>query len=122
MGLRSLGAAAAALFLLSLPVHAQDAASTVSFEGLGFTFDQTLGTSVNITQVPAEPPTRERLSAPGPHHLAFTLYGPRPERARAPRPINAPGVVRFYRTADLAGYGWASRQLEASDVAAGCAR
>lgn len=114
MGLRSWGVAAAtaALLLLSLPVRAQDAASTVSFEGVGFTFDQALGTSVNITQVPAEPPTPEGPSAPSPRHLAFTLYGPRPEVARVPRPIDAPGVVRFYRTADLAGYEWASRQLE----------
>lgn len=112
MRLRPWGVAAAALFLLSLPVHAQDAASTVSFEGVGFSFDKALGASVNITQVPGEPPTPEGPSAPSPGHLAFTLYGPRPESARAPRPIDAPGVVRFYRTADLAGYGWASRQLE----------
>jgi len=113
MRLRSGWLAASALVLLSLPVHAQDASSTVSFDGVGFSYDEALGRSVSITQVPGEPPTLEGPSAPGAGHLSFTLYGPRPEGARIPRPIDAPGVVRVYPTAGLAGYDWASGQLEA---------
>ncbi len=114
MGLRSRGitAAAVALLLLPLQVQAQDVPSTVAFEGVGFTFDQALGTSVNITQVPGEPPSPDEPFSLGPRHLAFTPYGPRQEGAKVPRPIDAPGVVRFYRTADLTDYDWASRQLE----------
>ena len=113
MGLRSLSLAVAGLILLSLPVHAQDTASTVSFDGVGFTFDSTLGTSANITDVPAQRPHRNGIGAPNAAHLAFTLYGQRAEASRIPRPLDSPGVARFYRVADLGRYEWASAQLEA---------
>ena len=114
MGIHSRGiaAAAAALLLLPLSVQAQDQSSTVSFDSVGFTFDQALGSSVNITQVPGEPPSPEGPFDLGPRHRAFSLYGPRQEAKKVPRPIDAPGVVRFYGTADLADYDWASQQLE----------
>lgn len=108
---RSITAATVALLLLPLQVQAQDVSSTVAFKGVGFTYDQALGTSVNITQVPGEPPSPGVSFNLGPRHLAFTPYGPRQEDAKVPRPIDAPGVVRFYRIADLADYDWASRQL-----------
>lgn len=113
MGYKSSGlaAAAAALLLVSLPVYAQDAASTVSFDGNGFTFDEALGVSVNISQVPGGPPGEDGPSALGPGHLTFTLYGPRQEDAKVPREFNAPGSVRFFHTADLVGHDWQSRQL-----------
>jgi len=113
MGLRSngLAAAAAALLLVSLPVYAQDEPSTVSFDGIGFTFDEALGVSVNIAQVPGGSPGEDGPSAVGPGRLALTLYGPRGEAAKVPRAFSAPGVVRFYHAADLAGHDWQSRQL-----------
>jgi hypothetical protein len=95
------------------PVVMQDAASTVSFDGVTFSFDQTLGTSANSTQVPGQPIDVEQPSGPEVSHLAFTLYGPRSEGAKVPRVGVAPGVLRFYRTADLAGYDQASQELEA---------
>lgn len=114
MGLhtRVMAAAAMALLILPLQVQAQDVSSTVSFDRVGFTFDEVLGTSVNVTQVPGEPASDGPFSL-GPRHRAFTIYGPRQEDAKVPRPINAPGVVRFYRTADLAEYDWQSQQLDA---------
>jgi len=113
MGLRSIGlaATAAALLLVSLPVYAQDEPSTVSFDGIGFTFDEALGASVNIAQVPGWSPGEDGPSYVGPPRLAFTLYGSRQEDAKIPRATSAPGVVRFYRTADLAGHSWQSQQL-----------
>jgi hypothetical protein len=113
MGIRSRGlaTAVAALLLASLPAYAQDESSTVSFDGFGFTFDEALGASVNIMQVPSKPPEAFMLSFPSPDHLAFTIYGPRSEGAKVPRANRAAGVVRFYPTADLADYAWPSQQL-----------
>lgn len=113
MGLRSngLAAAAALLLLVSVPALAQDEVSTVSFDDNGFTFDGTLGASVNITQVPGGPPGQDGPSDIGPGRLAFTLYGPRQDGAKIPRTFEAPGVVRFFRIADLEGHGWQSQQL-----------
>ncbi len=108
---RGLAAATAALLLVSLPVYAQESTSTVLFAGNGFTFDESLGASVNITQVPGGPTGEDGPAALGPGHQAFTLYGPRQEGARVPRALSSPGVVRFYRTADLAGHGWQAQQL-----------
>ena len=113
MGWRSNGSAAAAavLLLVSLPAIAQDEPSTISLNGMGFTFDEALGASVNVAQVPGGSPGEVGPSAVGPGRLTFTLYGPRQEAAKVPRAFDAPGVVRFYRTADLAGHEWQSRQL-----------
>ncbi len=113
MGYKSSGfaTAAAALLLISLPAYAQDTVSTVSFDGNGFTFGEALGVSVNITQVPGGPPGGDGPSALGPGRLTFTLYGPRQEGTKVPRTFSAPGNVRFFRTADLEGHDWQSRQL-----------
>jgi hypothetical protein len=101
------------LFVGAVPALAQDASSSVTFDGLGFDFDRLLGASVNVTQVSGQPTDVEQPFGPEPPHLAFTLYGPRSVESRAPRVGAAPGVVRFYRTADLAGYDQASQQVEA---------
>jgi hypothetical protein len=101
-----------ALFLGGAPALAQDTASSVTFDGLGFDFDRVLGASVNITQVTGQPTDVEQPFGPEPPHLAFTLYGQRSEETGVPRASRAPGVVRFYRTADLAGYDQASQQVE----------
>lgn len=98
---------------LALPVQAQDAVRTVSLDGVGFSFERVLGTSVNISQVPGRSPDAQQLDGPQPPHLAFTLYGRRAEDKRIPRPIDAPGVVRFYHTADLAPYELQAQQLAA---------
>lgn len=101
------------LVLGGSPTLAQDTSSSVTFDDVGFGFDESLGTSVNVTQVPGEPTDVEQLSAPEAPHLAFTLYGPQSEATRVPRASVAPGVVRFYRTADLAGYDQSSQALDA---------
>lgn len=113
MGLRSRGIAAAVATLLLLPLsaQAQEQSSTVAFDGVGFSFDQALGSSVNITQVPGEPPSPAGPFDLGPRHLTFSLYGSRQESAKVPRPIDAPGALRFYHAADLGDYDWASEQL-----------
>ena len=90
--------------MLALPAQAQDGSSRVSFDGIGFTFDHTLGKSVNILTVRAQRPDSQQFEVPDAAHIAFVPYGRRAESAKVPRVFDAPGVVRFYRVADLSGY------------------
>jgi hypothetical protein len=116
MKLRTRAAVAiVAVLLLALPLPAlgQDDESSVSFDGAGFSFDASLGSSVNITRVPGQPAEAEQPFGPDLPHLAFTLYGPRAEFSRVPRVGDAPGVIRAYRVDDIAGYEEASEQLAA---------
>lgn len=110
---RSLATVAAAIFLASMPVQAQETPSVVSFQGISFAFDRSLGTNVNIMEVPGDPPRGAFLvSSPGAGHLAFSLYGTRRPEQRLPRSFEVPGTVSFYRVSDLADYTRASQQLE----------
>lgn len=105
-------ATAVVMLLLALPVQAQDG-SSVTFDGVGFSFDRTLGSSVNVNRVPGvEPEDPESIDVPDARHIAFSLYGSRAELARVPRVADTDGVVRVYETADLDGYGLASERLE----------
>jgi hypothetical protein len=103
----------AALIVPGLGAHAQEDRSFVTFDGIGFSFDRSLGSSVNVTRVPGQPLDVEQPGGPDVPHLAFTLYGTRAEAAQVPRVALGRGVVRAYRTADLDGYEEASEQLEA---------
>jgi hypothetical protein len=98
------------MLMLALPVQAQGGGSTVSFDGIGFSFDRSLGTGVNITQVRGKPSNNQGLDIPDAAHLAFAIHGRRSESAKALRAFDAPGVVRVYRVADLAGYDIASQR------------
>jgi hypothetical protein len=109
----AVAAMSAALLFLPLPAAAQDGGSSVSFDGVGFAFDATLGESVNITRVPGQPADLEQPGGPDLPHVTFTLYGSRAEGARVPRVGFAPGVVRTYGMEDIARYDEASAQLEA---------
>jgi hypothetical protein len=93
------------------PILAQDATKPVAFDGVAFSFEDVLGSSASITQVPGGPNDVEQPVESDVAHLAFTLYGPRAEGAKTPKVGVAPGVVRFYRTADLTG-SQSSRQLD----------
>lgn len=104
--------AAAALLTLAVPAQGQDGGSRVSFDGVGFSIDRTLGTSVNITKVPSQPPDTQGLDSPDAGHLSFVPYGRRAESAKVPRAGTAPGVVRVYRVADLAAYDMAAPRVE----------
>jgi hypothetical protein len=97
---------------LAVPVQGQDGGSRVSFDGIGFSFDRTLGTGVNITQVRGRPSGNQGLDIPDATHLAFAIHHKRTEEAKALRASAAPGVVRAYRVADLAGYEIASQRAE----------
>jgi hypothetical protein len=103
---------AALVVVMGLPVQAQVGGGSVSFDDISFTFDAELGSSVNITRVPGEPPDLEVIVGPQSPHIAFSLYGARDEGSRVPRVGRSGGVVRAYVTADLAGYEAATSELE----------
>lgn len=113
MKLRSMRAVTivAALSLVALPVQAQDTPSSVAFDGIGFAFDGTLGSSVNITQVPGQAADIDSPEGPDTPHLAFTLYGTKAEGSRTPRVGASDGVVRVYPAAGLAGNELAAAEL-----------
>lgn len=109
----SVAVVAALVLAVGLPAQAQDGESSISFDGVGFTFDAASGSSVNVTRVPGQPPDLDSISGPDSPHIAFSLYGPRSQGARVPRVGWSNSVVRVYATADLAGYEGATAQLEA---------
>lgn len=104
-------ALAALVLLLPLPAASQDGSSSITFDEVSFTFDETLGASVNVTRVPPGRTADEGPTAQGPGRLAFTLYGPRADGRRIPRTYEGIGAVRVYRASDVADYGWQSQQL-----------
>jgi hypothetical protein len=98
--------------VMAAPALAQDAPTFVSYGGVGFSFAASLGSSVDITQVPAITTTaQEPFQLPQSAHLAFTLYGPTAEDAGVPRVGDETVTVRFYRTADMAAVSDESRDL-----------
>jgi len=97
--------------MLAMPVQAQDGASSVAFDGVGFTFERALGTGVNITQVRGQPSNNQGLDVPDAGHIAFVVHSRRSESAKSLRAFDAPGVVRVYRVADLTGYADASLRV-----------
>ncbi len=96
--------ALAALVLVATPVAAQEPPTAVRFDEVGFTLDASLGSSVNSTLVPADPPDAEMLGFPHPQSVVFTVYDGRADGARVPRVGDANVAIRAWRTADLAGY------------------
>lgn len=100
----------AALIALGAPALAQDTTSSVSFNGVGFSFDPTLGTSVNVASVPGQTSAEVTLGVAAPPHTAFSLYTARAESAKTPRTGSGP-VVRVYNVADLGGYAEYSNTL-----------
>ncbi|MFN8518667.1 MAG: hypothetical protein U0667_04575 [Chloroflexota bacterium] len=108
---RRVALVAASLFALSVPTMAQDATSSVAFDGIGFSFDHSLGRSVNILRVPRQRPSTVGVVEPSPAHVVFALYGRQAESKRTPRVWDVPGTVNVYWTSALDGYELASRQL-----------
>jgi hypothetical protein len=110
--IRAVAAATAALLSVTVPVLAQDGTSTVSFDGVGFSFDRSIGTSANVEQLPGDPIQAAGMQPPDAARLVFALYTPRSEITKVPRPYEASSVVRVYRTADVSRYPDASKALE----------
>jgi hypothetical protein len=108
----------AAASLLGVPAQAQDGTRDVSLDGMGFTFDASIGTSVDVRQVPGQRPadvegTPETADAP---HLAYLVYGRRPEDARVRQGRRAPVLVRMYPTAEMAGFAAADQMEQLSSI------
>jgi hypothetical protein len=103
---------AALIVVMGLPVQAQVGGGSVSFDDVSFTFDEELGSSVNITRVPGQPPDLDVIVGPQSPHVVFSLYGARDEGSGVPRVGRTGGVVHAFATADLAGYEAATAQLD----------
>ena len=113
MKLRSTALAALSLLVVAVPTAAQDpTSSSVLFDGMGFTFDQSIGSSVNVTQVPGESPEPTAFGAPDSPHLTFSVYGPRAEFAKMPRVGGTGTAVHFFPVADQAPYKDALDELD----------
>lgn len=108
-----LAAAVAAIALSAAPAMAQTDGSTVSFDGVGFTFDPSIGVSANVTTVPGQKKTLQVPTGPDAPHVVFSLYGPRPTGGKVPPVGFTNSTVTVYRTADLAGYDQIGAQVTA---------
>jgi heat shock protein HslJ len=98
------------LLLCAIPTLAQDATNTtntVSFNGFGFSFNPTLATNVNISQVEGTGPGEMDVDAP---HTEFVLYS----GDEMMNPDFDPSVlIRVYRTSDFTGLDTVQGQFQA---------
>jgi len=89
------------LALAALPALAQeDELHTVSFDGISFSFDPSMGSNVTISQIPGDPPAEAAPGFSDATKTQFTLYHPG-------EPVDSlfdTGGVRVYRLADIAQY------------------
>jgi hypothetical protein len=106
----------AALMLVAAPAAAQESPTAVRFDGVGFALDASLGSSVNSTLAPADPPNAEMFGFPHPQSVVFTVYDARSDGARVPRVGDANLTIRAWRTADLAGYEGVGARAEALET------
>src|SRR5262245_2825841 len=109
---RPIAALVAGALMVALPAQAQDGGGSVQYNGVGFSYDQLLGTSVAniaVNKAPDEGPGAGEIDAP---YLSFSLSHVRNERPTVPGPWRSDGVVSAFRTADLDGAGLSGEQLE----------
>jgi heat shock protein HslJ len=99
------------LVLGIFPAMAQDGTSnSVQFNGVGFSFDSSLATNVNIWQYPGDAPDLQQPGGAEPPYIQFNLYTQQPAPESA---YDAPLAVRVYRTADIAAYADWLAQVQA---------
>jgi hypothetical protein len=89
------------LALAAVPALAQEGEPhTVSFDGVSFSFDPSMGSNVTISQIPGDPPAEAWPGFSDAAKTQFTLYHPG-------EPVDSlfdTGGVRVYRLADVAQY------------------
>jgi hypothetical protein len=97
------------LALCALPVLAQEnTINSVSLNGISFSFDSSLATNVNILQNPGDPVDYEAPGGPQVKNAEFMLYNQFPPTSS----IESPASIRFYNTADFAGYTFFEERLQ----------
>ena len=102
------------LLATGLPVYAQGGDThTIAFDGFSFTYDATLGTEVNISQVAGQPVDRQGPGSPEPPYTEFIVSAPEPGVDElTPYLTDAPFAVRVYRVADVAAYPYSQQQAD----------
>ncbi len=99
----------AAVATAALPALAQDATTnSVAFNGVGFQFDSSWATSVNIRQFAGDPTDLEQPGGPEVAHTEFVLYS---GMETPPSAFEGVGAIRVYDTADFTGYEFPSAEL-----------
>lgn len=86
------------------PTRAQETkTNTVSFNGVSFSFDSSVGTSANIVVYPGSGKNAQQPGGPDPKHTTFMLYTQKPDDAGGDSPVYENFVV-VYKAADWKGY------------------
>ena len=96
------------LALVALPVAAQPASNTVSFNGFSFTYDGSLAGHITISAFAGDPVTLDQPGGPEVKHTQFTLS----EADTVPSIFDSAIGIRVYNTADFAAYPNQSTQLQ----------
>jgi hypothetical protein len=97
------------LALVVIPLVAQDnTVNEVSYNGFRFSFDTTLGTNINIAQVPGDPVEGEGSGFSDARKTQFILYQP----GQIDDSLFDTGGVRLYRMDDLAQYDFLLAEVE----------
>ncbi len=96
------------LVLLTVPVLAQETVHTVSFDGFGFDFSDTLAQNVNIQHIAGDPVESAGPGFSDAAKIQFTLYN----SGQVMDSLFDTGGVRVYRMDELAQYSFLQAEVE----------
>jgi hypothetical protein len=95
--------------VVTAPVLAEEPSVHVSYSPIGFDLPAALGTSADLTSVPATSPDDV---VPYPPRLVVTIYGERNDLGRVPRVGAGPSVLTAFRIADTVGLETVARHVD----------
>ncbi len=88
-----------------VPTRAQETkTNTVSFNGVSFSFDSSIGTSANIVVYPGSGKNAQQPGGPDPKHTTFMLYTQKPDDAGGGDSPVYENFVVVYKATDWKGY------------------
>jgi hypothetical protein len=87
--------------LLALPAAAQDAITTITYNGLSLIVPASLAAHANLVNFPGDPPDLQAPGGPEAPHLRVSLFSdvPSPDSL-----FNSVATVRLYRISDIVNY------------------
>jgi hypothetical protein len=98
--------------------HAQDTkTNTVSFNGVSFSFDSSVATSVQISAYPGDPKSVEYPGGPQPKHVTFALYTQKADNDQGGTTPEFENFITVYKHSDFKSYpDYENRFSEISDL------